>query len=150
VSTPTTQACRTAWSVGKYPASKAARDEKIRRSIMILHKITGTTILALGLFMAAPAMAGDYATDSGAKFTRGLANTTTGWGEIPKNIVNESRKHDAGTGLVYGSAKGVVHTVGRTAVGVFDLVTFFAPTDEAVHSTYVWKDQRNETTYSFN
>lgn len=114
---------------------------------MKLHNITGITVLAIAMFVAAPAMAGDYATDSGNKFTRGLANTVTGWGEVPKNIINESRDSNVVVGLTYGTLKGVVHTVGRTAVGAFDLVTFFAPTEEVVHSTYVWDQKRDETSY---
>jgi putative exosortase-associated protein (TIGR04073 family) len=116
--------------------------------MMISHKIAGFSVLVAGLlFAAAPALAGDYATDSGAKFTRGLANTATGWGEIPKNISNESRDQNAFVGATYGTAKGTAHAIGRTAVGVFDLVTFFVPTDEYVHSTYVWNDTGNETSY---
>ncbi|MDQ6982450.1 MAG: exosortase system-associated protein, TIGR04073 family [Mariprofundus sp.] len=117
---------------------------------MKLHKVTGITVLAMGLFVAAPAMASDYATDSGAKFTRGLANVVTGWGEIPKNIVNESRDNNVLVGLTYGTFKGAAHGVGRTAVGAFDLVTFFAPTEEVVHSTYVWEQKRDETTYGIH
>lgn len=117
---------------------------------MKLQKITGITILALGLFVASPAMAGDYAADSGDKFTRGFANTATGWGEIPKNIVNESRDHNVFVGLTYGTLKGAVHTIGRTAVGAFDLVTFFVPSEKVVHSTYVWDQKRDETTYGIH
>ncbi len=116
--------------------------------MMILHRTAGITVLAAGLlFAATPVFAGDYATDSGAKFSRGLANTATGWGEIPKNIANESRDHNALAGATYGTLKGTAHTVGRTAVGAFDLVTFFVPTDEYVHSTYVWEETGNETSY---
>ncbi|MDX8404907.1 MAG: exosortase system-associated protein, TIGR04073 family, partial [Mariprofundus sp.] len=114
---------------------------------MKVRAITGVTILTLGLFMAAPVMAGDYASDTGAKFTRGLANTATGVGEIPKNIANESREHDVFTGLTYGTIKGVGHTIARTTVGIFDLATFLVPTDEVVHSTYVWEQKRDETSY---
>lgn len=114
---------------------------------MNLSRVTGIALLTLGLFTAAPAIAGDYAADSGAKFTRGLANTATGWGEIPKNIANESREHNAFVGLTYGTVKGTAHTLGRTAVGVFDLGTFFVPTKELVHATYVWQDTGDETTY---
>ncbi len=115
---------------------------------MISHKTAGLTMLAAGLlFAAAPVFAGDYATDSGAKFTRGLANTATGWGEIPKNIANESRDQNALVGASYGTVKGTAHAIGRTAVGVFDLATFFVPSDEYVHSTYVWDNTGNETTY---
>jgi len=116
--------------------------------MMILHRTAEITILAAGLlFAATPVLAGYYATDSGAKFSRGLANTVTGWGEIPKNIANESRDKNAFAGITYGTARGAAHTVGRTAVGAFDLVTFFVPTNEYVHSTYVWEDTGNETSY---
>ena len=116
--------------------------------MMILHRIAGFTGLAAALFFAVtPVFAGDYATDSGAKFTRGLANTTTGWGEIPKNIAIESRDNNALTGAIYGTAKGVAHSAGRTAVGLFDLSTFFVPSDEYVHATYVWDEADSETTY---
>jgi len=116
--------------------------------MMISHRIAGFSVLAAGLlFAVTPVFAGDYATDSGTKFTRGLANTTTGLGEIPKNIANESRDQNAFVGATYGTAKGVAHSIGRTAVGIFDLSTFFAPTDEYVHSTYVWDNTGSETTY---
>jgi len=114
---------------------------------MKLYKITGATALALGLLAATPAMAGDYADDAGAKFTRGIANSATGWGEIPKNINNETRDSNILVGLTYGTLNGAVHTVGRTAVGAFDLATFFIPSNEIVHSTYVWKQTRDDTTY---
>jgi len=115
---------------------------------MILRNITAVVVMSVGLILSStPVMAGDYAGDVGAKFSRGLANTTTGWGEIPKNIVNESRDKNAFVGVTYGTLKGTAHSVGRTAVGVFDLATFFIPTNGYVHSTYVWEDTSRETTY---
>ncbi len=93
------------------------------------------------------AMAGDYANDSGSKFTRGLANAATGWGEIPKNIVLESEKSNVLVAITYGAVKGAFHTVGRTVVGALELGTFFVPSDEVVQSTYVWENTHEETTY---
>jgi len=98
-------------------------------------------------FTITPIMAGEYADDIGSKFSRGLANTVTGWGEIPKNIANESRSSNVLVGFTWGTVKGAAHAIGRSSVGVFDLVTFFAPSDEYVHSTYVWNDARRDTTY---
>jgi len=115
---------------------------------MTPYRISAITVLAAGLlFAVTPVIAGDYASDSGAKFSRGLANTTTGWGEIPKNIANESRHENAFVGATYGTVKGTAHAIGRTAVGAFDLATFFVPTNEYVHSTYVWDDTGSETSY---
>jgi len=102
---------------------------------------------AAAIFTTTPIIAGEYADDAGSKFSRGLANIATGWGEIPKNIANESRSSNALVGLTWGTVKGAAHAIGRTSVGVFDLATFFAPSDEYVHSTYVWKDVRRDTTY---
>ena len=105
--------------------------------------IAAAAVLAFG----SPAMAGDYANDSGSKFTRGLANAATGWGEIPKNIALETNNSNAFVGITYGTLKGVGHTVGRTVVGALELGTFFIPSDEVVQSTYVWQDANEETTY---
>ncbi|MDT8377116.1 MAG: exosortase system-associated protein, TIGR04073 family [Mariprofundaceae bacterium] len=104
-------------------------------------------MLTLGLLVTTPATAQEYATEAGAKFTRGLANTAAGWGEIPKNIANKSRDSNVLVGLTYGTAKGAAHTVGRTIAGVFDVATFLVPSDELVHSTYVWEQPREDTTY---
>jgi putative exosortase-associated protein (TIGR04073 family) len=105
--------------------------------------VTAIAMLAFG----SPAMAGDYASDSGSKFTRGLANAATGWGEIPKNIALESEENNVLVGITYGTVKGAFHTVGRTVVGALELGTFFVPSDEVVQSTYVWENTNEETTY---
>ena len=99
------------------------------------------------MLVSAPAIASDYASDSGHKFTRGLANAATGWGEIPKNIALESKATNAFVGVTYGTLKGVAHTVGRTVIGALELGTFFIPSHEVVQSTYVWEQPTTETTY---
>jgi len=104
--------------------------------------------LALGMLSVAPAAwAGDYGTQSASKFARGIANLTTGWLEVPKNIGNESHRSNAGVGITYGTLKGGVHTVGRTLSGAFDTATFFVPSGSFVHSDYVWSDYNHDTTY---
>lgn len=113
-------------------------------------KRTAFAILAAGLLVSTPAMAETYASQSADKFGRGLANSATGWGEIPKNIVKESRDSNALIGITYGTVKGAAHTVGRTVVGAFDLATFFVPSRGFVHSTYVWQHTDVETTYGTN
>ncbi len=106
-----------------------------------------TLVAAVAMFVSTPAIAGNYASDSGQKFTRGLANAATGWGEIPKNIALESKASNAFVGITYGTLKGVAHTVGRTVVGALELGTFFVPSHEVVHATYVWENPNTETTY---
>ncbi len=104
-------------------------------------------VAAVAVFVSTPAIAGNYASDSGQKFTRGLANAATGWGEIPKNIALESKASNGFVGITYGTVKGVAQTVGRTVVGALELGTFFVPSHEVVHSTYVWENPNTETTY---
>jgi len=72
------------------------------------------------------------------KFDRGMANTLAGWIELPKNIFNTSNQHNVVVGLTWGCLKGMFYTIGRTAVGVVELATFFIPNDEIVHPTYAW------------
>ncbi len=106
-------------------------------------------LFALVFVVGAPlAMAADgYGTQAADKFGRGFANTATGWIELPKNIVNTSKDSNVLVGITWGLIKGALHTVGRTAVGAFELATFFVPNDEFVHPTYVWSDFNQDTTY---
>lgn len=111
---------------------------------------TGTmwaAVFAMMFAFATPSMADDYGSDVGAKLGRGVVNTATGWVEIPKNIVNESNESNVAMGLTWGLVKGIFQTVGRTAVGVVELVTFFIPNEEIVHPTYAWDPMEQETTY---
>jgi len=104
--------------------------------------------LLAGVFsFGAIAFADDYGSQAAAKFSRGIVNLTTGWLEVPKNVSNEGRKSNAGVGLTYGTVKGSVHTVGRTATGALDTATFFVPGKSFVHSDQVWNDFNTETTY---
>jgi len=102
---------------------------------------------ALFTMAVTPAMANDYGDQVVNKFSRGFANTLTGWVELPKNIVNTTREDNVGYGLTVGLVKGVVHTVGRTVVGALELVTFFIPSQEYVAPRYVWDPFAKDTTY---
>ncbi|MDX8392148.1 MAG: exosortase system-associated protein, TIGR04073 family [Mariprofundaceae bacterium] len=102
---------------------------------------------ALFVFSMPVAMANDYGNQVVDKFSRGAANTLTGWVELPKNIVNTSTKDNIGLGLTIGLLKGVVHSVGRTVVGAVELVTFFIPNNQIVQPKYVWKTFDKDTNY---
>ncbi len=107
-------------------------------------------IMAVFMLSAAPVMAADgdsYGTQVAQKFGRGLGNAATGWLEVPKNIVSESKNTNVALGITWGLVKGVAHTVGRTVVGVLDLAFFFVPTKEYVHPTFAWEPFEKDTTY---
>ena len=63
------------------------------------------------------------------KAGRGLAAMTTGFLEIPGNMVTESRKHGAGAGIPLGFVFGLGKLVVRELVGVYEFLSspFEAP-----------------------
>jgi len=57
-------------------------------------------------------------------------NVLTGWMEVPKNIAVEWKKTEPFTGTIMGTIKGLGWGVGRTATGVYDIITFPLPIPE--------------------
>ena len=49
--------------------------------------------------------------------------------------------------MTNGFFVGIVHAVGRTLSGVFDVTTFVVPTTSFVQSEYIWNNFDQETTY---
>ena len=88
---------------------------------------TALAVLSFGLLMFAPAC---YAQDAFTKLGRGVANTLTGWVELPKNVYNTSREDNPLAGLTLGLAKGIGMTLVRTGAGIYEAVTFPIPVPE--------------------
>ena len=61
------------------------------------------------------------------KLGRGIANTFTGFLELPQNIVDVAEDEGALAAVNYGIARGMAMTFLRTAVGVYETVTFLVP-----------------------
>ena len=78
-------------------------------------------LLALLLGVVAPGAA--QAQSAARKCGRGLAAMTTGFLEIPGNIVKESRETSPARGFTLGFAKGLGAVVVRELVGVYEFVT---------------------------
>ncbi|MDP1557998.1 MAG: exosortase system-associated protein, TIGR04073 family [Nitrosomonas sp.] len=93
------------------------------------------------------ALAQSYQNTAGEKVATGIANMVTGFIELPKNIILDSEKEGIPYGLTVGVISGVMHTVGRTVVGAFDVITFMIPTGPSVYPHYVWENFSRETTY---
>lgn len=89
----------------------------------------------------------DYISGVGSRFTQGLANTTTGFIELPKNIVNISHEHNIFVGLTWGVLRGVGHAVSRTTVGAVELLTAPIPTSDYISPPYVWDRFSEDTRY---
>jgi putative exosortase-associated protein (TIGR04073 family) len=105
-------------------------------------------VLAFG-FYAPVSQADDegYFSQVGDKFLTGFANIFTGIGEVPKNIVDASSKTNPVVGSTGGLVNGTLHTLGRTASGVFDVITSPIPTKSMVEPKYVWSEFDQTTTY---
>jgi putative exosortase-associated protein (TIGR04073 family) len=80
--------------------------------------LTGAT--ALLLCGAAVTAQADTAAD---KAGRGLAAMTTGFLELPGNVVVETRERGPAWGMTVGVAKGLGGIVVRELVGVYEFVT---------------------------
>lgn len=88
-----------------------------------------------------------YGSEVGAKALNGFTNLATGVLEVPKNIINTSNQSNIFYGIIGGLFKGLVHTAGRLAVGLTDLVTFPLPTKPIAQPLYIWDDFDVDTTY---
>ena len=71
-----------------------------------------------------------FAQDPFTKLGRGVANTLTGWVELPKNIYSTSVENNALDGITLGVAKGAGMTIVRTGAGIYEIATFPFPLPE--------------------
>jgi putative exosortase-associated protein (TIGR04073 family) len=89
----------------------------------------GMALAAGALLVAGSAAAGTDAErqtqgfTAADKFGRGLAAMTTGFLELPGNVVQETRERGPGYGMTLGVAKGLGGIVARELVGVYEFVT---------------------------
>ena len=61
---------------------------------------------------------------SGKKFGRGVYNSTLGWMELPNGVGKVGKEHGVGAAATWGVLHGMGRAIQRTAVGVFEIVTF--------------------------
>jgi putative exosortase-associated protein (TIGR04073 family) len=86
-------------------------------------------ILVLAALLLLPAPPADAQT-AVRKLGRGLAAVTTGFLELPGNMVQETRERGPGEGIPLGFAQGLGSIVVRMLVGVYELVTAPFPLPE--------------------
>lgn len=87
-------------------------------------KVSALAIVAI-LMLAVTTVC--FAQDPFTKLGRGVANTLTGWVELPKNIYNTSVEENAFAGLTLGLAKGAGMSIVRTGAGIYEIATFPFP-----------------------
>ena len=85
---------------------------------------------AVGIMVAIVALtipAVCFADDAFTKLGRGVANTFTGWVEIPKNVHSTTVEDNVFAGVTLGLAKGAGMTIVRTGAGIYEVATFPFP-----------------------
>ncbi|WP_246559257.1 exosortase system-associated protein, TIGR04073 family [Citrifermentans pelophilum] len=87
----------------------------------------------------------EVADGMGTKFTRGIANVATGWGELPKQIYYTTKEDGWGKGLAVGPFKGIIMMLVRTVSGAIEVMTFPVPYpgfyDPIFDPAYVWQKE---------
>ena len=88
---------------------------------------------ALLLVLTAPiaAMRPAHAQDAMSKLGRGIANVSTAWVEVPKNV-NETidREKNFAAGMTRGLGRGVGKAVLRVGAGLYEIFTFPFPGED--------------------
>lgn len=109
----------------KYIEDKQSGGKKMKKLIAV---VTLGFVLSFYVFVSS-SLAQENTTDDkiGDKFSRGVVNTSLGWVDFPKTIYYESTEKNVAYGLTVGAVKGIGHSVTRTLVGVYDVVTFPFP-----------------------
>lgn len=89
-----------------------------------------------------------YTGTAAEKFGTGVTNVATGWVEIPKTMYVSSMQDGLPSGLTLGVFKGVANTLGRSFMGLADMMTFMIPTKPMVTPSVIWRDFDVETSYN--
>ncbi len=87
----------------------------------------GLALFFLFLFRAQAEASGNYFSETGAKFGRGIENVITSPAEIPCTMESEMHKGDRIIRFFSGFGKGTVYFLRRAIVGATEVVTFPIP-----------------------
>lgn len=93
----------------------------MRRTLLI---VAISYLLIANSFTAADTA---YADTAARKLGRGIANTATCVLEIPVQMIKTGEQEGAISACSIGLIKGLMYTIGRCAVGVYEIVTFPFP-----------------------
>ena len=80
------------------------------------------------------------------KLARGIVNVACGWFEVPRQMMRV--KQEAGktsgdiVGFTWGTFRGIACTVGRTAIGALEVVTFPIPEyDPIIEPEFIFSEE---------
>lgn len=93
-----------------------------------------TTAVMIMFFMLASISTTAFAQSSEegpmTKLGRGLLNVLDAVTEIPGTVMRESQSEGVATGMTKGAVLGVMNTIVRAVVGVYEVATFPVPAPE--------------------
>ncbi len=83
------------------------------------------------------------------KLVRGVANFTTGWVELPKQIYLVGRNEGWATGALRGPIDGFGMSIARTLAGAYEVLTFPLPIppqyQPMLQPEYVWQQEPDQS-----
>ena len=97
------------------------------KEVKLMRKIF-TVLLVVFIVLSFTTMTLAAEKRAATKLERGVKNVAFGWTEIPKTIVDTSKKDGAVVGVTIGTLKGICQAVARTLSGTVDVATFPAGT----------------------
>jgi len=100
-----------------FAPSREKGGEHMQRSLLVLLLVVSMVLAFSAVTLAAPKA-------SSEKLERGSKNLVLGWTEIPKNIVDTSKKSGVIVGVTVGTIKGVLQAFARTVSGAVEVATF--------------------------
>ena len=116
-----------------------SRPDSIARKLNFRHIATCAVLVGI---LSTPTLSQASEYNAARKAGRGLAAMTTGFLEIPGNMVASSREHGRAMGLPLGFALGLGKVVVRELVGVYEFVSapFEAPAgfQPIIEPEYPW------------
>jgi putative exosortase-associated protein (TIGR04073 family) len=92
--------------------------------LVILFQLTAPWDVRAQADVSSEAPSKSYYSKAGTKLKRGLSNLSLGWFEVPGGVSDIGEKHGVGAAATWGLLHGIGKAVQRTAVGVFEVITF--------------------------
>ncbi len=98
----------------------ASKPDSISQQLNLRHIAMYAVLVGI---LSTPTLSQAVEYTAARKAGRGLAAMTTGFLEIPGNMVAETREHGPGMGIPVGFAIGLGKIVARVLVGTFEFIT---------------------------
>ena len=111
------------------------------------HTILAACLVTSSLLTVPSAHAEGYLSGFANKLSQGIANVSTGFIEIPKNVINITDEDNIFMGMTWGILRGAAQGVSRTVVGGVELISSPIPSSEFASPAYAWERFSEDSRY---